>query len=73
MNFEERYGLLGKEFIHVHHIIPVSELGENYDLDPLTELVPLCPNCHAMVHRVDPPMPIEQLRLIISENNSKKE
>lgn len=73
MNFEERYGLLGKEFIHVHHIIPVSELGENYALDPLTELVPLCPNCHAMVHRVDPPMPIEQLRLIISENNSKKE
>lgn len=73
MNFEESYGSLGKDFIHVHHIIPVSGLGENYALDPLTELVPLCPNCHAMVHRVDPPMPIEQLKTIISENNSKRE
>ncbi len=64
-NFEERYGLLGKEFIHVHHIVPVSAMGDNYVVRPLLDLVPVCPNCHAMLHRSNPPMPVETLREII--------
>ena len=31
-NFEERYGALGKGFIHVHHLKPLSEIGEEYEL-----------------------------------------
>ncbi len=65
MNFQRTYGELGREFIHVHHTVPVSKMGENYTVDPLKELFPVCPNCHAMLHRTDPPMPIEELRSLL--------
>jgi 5-methylcytosine-specific restriction protein A len=49
-SFEAAYGEIGADFIHVHHTVPASQLGNNYQLDPLTDLVPLCANCHAMAH-----------------------
>lgn len=51
MNFEDVYGPIGRGFIHVHHIIPISEIGEEYVVDPIHDLVPVCPNCHAMLHK----------------------
>ncbi|MCK9166490.1 MAG: HNH endonuclease [Acholeplasmatales bacterium] len=50
-NFFEEYGEIGRDFIHVHHIIPISQIKKNYVIDPFKELVPVCPNCHAMLHR----------------------
>lgn len=61
-NFGETYGEAGRGFIHVHHVTPVSRLGEGYQVNPATDLVPLCPNCHAMAHRFDPPASVGQLR-----------
>ena len=43
----------GKEFagkIEVHHIVPISEIGTDYKVDPETDLIPVCPNCHAILH-----------------------
>lgn len=71
MNFKETYGLLGAGFIHVHHAVPVSQMGEDYKVDPEKELFPVCPNCHAMLHRVDPPMTIADLREIYRQNTSR--
>ncbi len=51
MDFEEMYGELGKGFMHVHHIKPISEIGQKYEVNPINDLVPVCPNCHAMLHR----------------------
>lgn len=51
MNFEEVYGEIGKGFIHVHHIVPLHEIGGSYKVDYKRDLVPVCPNCHAMLHR----------------------
>jgi 5-methylcytosine-specific restriction protein A len=51
MNFEEVYGEFGKGFIHVHHIVPLHEVGGSYKVDYKKDLVPVCPNCHAMLHR----------------------
>lgn len=48
-DFEETYGSLGKEFTEVHHIVPVSEGERENDY---RNLVPLCPNCHRMIHRL---------------------
>ena len=48
-SFEVAYGEIGKDFIDVHHVVPLW-LGAGYELDPLTDLVPLCANCHAMAH-----------------------
>ncbi|WP_180237320.1 HNH endonuclease [Priestia megaterium] len=67
-NFEEKYGALGKGFIHVHHIVPVSQLGSDYEINPEKDLVPLCPNCHAMIHKQNPPYSVEELKLIILSN-----
>ncbi|HEX7201932.1 MAG TPA: HNH endonuclease [Arthrobacter sp.] len=50
-SFEARYGELGEGFIHVHHTVPPSLLGNGYQLDPVADLVPLCANCHDMAHR----------------------
>ncbi|MGE4572568.1 MAG: HNH endonuclease [Candidatus Izemoplasmatales bacterium] len=51
MDFEKKYGVLGKGFIHVHHIIPISEVNKEYVIDYKNDLIPVCPNCHAMLHR----------------------
>ncbi|MCT7581447.1 HNH endonuclease [Aliarcobacter butzleri] len=53
-DFEKKYGLIGKEFIHVHHLIPLSEIKEEYEVNPIEDLIPVCPNCHAMLHRKIP-------------------
>ncbi|MEQ8746327.1 HNH endonuclease [Pyruvatibacter sp.] len=61
-DFEHVYGELGADYIHVHHIIPLSEIGEEYAIDPTADLVPVCPNCHAMIHRTRPALTIEELK-----------
>lgn len=61
-NFEKIYGEIGAGFINVHHITPVSKLGEGYLVNPVDDLVPVCPNCHAMLHRFDPPITVEEMR-----------
>ena len=52
LRFEERYGEIGRGFIHVHHITPLSQVADDpgYKLNPIEDLVPVCPNCHAMLH-----------------------
>lgn len=52
MNFENVYGKVGKGFIHVHHISFISSHGgASHNIDPKNDLIPVCPNCHAMLHR----------------------
>lgn len=69
-NFEDVYGQLGKDYIHVHHLIPLSEIGENYEVNPIKDLIPLCPNCHSMIHRTKPALSIETLKEHHKENAS---
>ena len=64
-DFEAKYGSIGREYIVIHHTTPVSAMGEDYIVDPATDLVAICANCHAMVHRVNPPMPILELRKLL--------
>lgn len=64
-NFEKRYGTIGKGFIHVHHLKPLSEIGKEYEINPQKDLCPLCPNCHVMVHQRMPPYSIEEVKEMI--------
>lgn len=64
-DFQEKYGEIGKDFIHVHHTKPLGEIGAEYKVDPINDLRPVCPNCHAMLHRRKPPFGINELRSII--------
>ncbi|MGN2271671.1 HNH endonuclease [Priestia megaterium] len=62
MNFEKCYGELGKDFIHVHHEVEISTIGEEYEIDPIKDLKPVCPNCHAMLHKRRPAYSINELK-----------
>ena len=66
LDFSEKYGTLGSEYIEVHHRVPVSEMGGAYRLDPVKDLVTVCANCHAMLHRAKPPLSVEALAQIIN-------
>ena len=65
--FEEKYGQIGNDFIEVHHVKPVSMMNENYIVDPIKDLVPLCSNCHSMIHKNNPPFTVSELQKIICE------
>jgi len=72
LNFEEKYGNLGKGFIHVHHNKPLSELGPTR-INPQTDMSVLCPNCHAMIHRKkDQTLSLEELWGLIRKNACRK-
>ena len=69
-SFEKMYGDLGKDFIHVHHIVPLNTIGEKYEVNYKTDLIPVCPNCHAMLHRKvnGEYYSVEELKSIINKN-----
>ena len=67
-DFEKTYGALGKNFIEVHHLVPLSSLDEEVKVNPETDLVCLCANCHRMIHRkVNAILTPEQLKHIMVE------
>lgn len=66
LNFGDRYGDIGDGFIHVHHLRPLAQGGEQ-EIDPVEDLRPVCPNCHAMLHQSSPPLSIEELRRRLRE------
>lgn len=68
-DFEKMYGDLGKEFIHVHHEVDISTIGDEYEVDPVKDLKPVCPNCHAMLHKTRPAMKIEKLKKLINKSS----
>lgn len=72
MSFAETYGLFAKDFIHVHHITPLHQISERYEVNPETDLIPVCPNCHAMLHRQENgvPMTVERLKLLYEVSKS---
>jgi predicted HNH restriction endonuclease len=65
-DFEKAYGEHAKGFIHVHHVKPISEYEEDQAVDPVTDLITLCANCHSVVHRrPDMLLSVEQLKSMI--------
>lgn len=64
-NFEKQYGDMGAAYIHVHHLKPLATIGSEYEIDPIRDLRPVCPNCHAMIHKREPPYTIEEMKQIV--------
>jgi 5-methylcytosine-specific restriction protein A len=65
-NFERQYGPIGKGFIEAHHKIALAS-KKGTRLSSVDDINVLCANCHRMVHKEAPPIPIERLRRIIRE------
>lgn len=65
-DFEKTYGVRGIGFIEIHHTKPLYLLDDEIVINPYTDLVPVCSNCHKMIHRrKDSVLSIEELRLLI--------
>jgi len=62
----QRYGSVAQGYIHVHHLKPLASIGEAYRVDPVTDLRPVCPNCHAAIHLSNPPTAVDELRQSLS-------
>lgn len=60
------YGRIAEGFIHVHHNKPISAIKVEYTLDPILDLRPLCPNCHAIAHLRQEPYSIEEIKDMIT-------
>lgn len=71
-DFARVYGALGEGFIHVHHIVPLSEIRARYVVNPVKDLRPVCPNCHAMLHRERPALSIDKLKALLKPGHGRK-
>lgn len=68
-NFYEFYGVRGKDYIEVHHLIPLSTLDEEFEINPVTDMAVVCSNCHRMIHRErNNILSIAELKQIISQS-----
>jgi len=52
---------MGEGYTHVHHLTLLSQIAQEHEVDPVKDLRPVCPNCHAMLHTRTPPLSIEEL------------
>jgi 5-methylcytosine-specific restriction protein A len=65
MSFAEAYGDLAASYIQVHHLKPLGDIRAEYALDPIQDLRPVCPNCHAVIHLMKPPMSVDEIRQLV--------
>ena len=68
-DFYKEYGEIGLDYIHVHHLINLAKIGKEYIVNPEKDLIPVCPNCHAMLHKRSPSFSVDEMKEIV---NSKK-
>lgn len=64
-DFAERYGRYGEGYIEIHCKKPHASIRDWKDVDPAADLVPLCSNCHRMVHRADPVLLVGDLKKML--------
>jgi len=64
------YGAEALGVIEVHHLQPLSDVGEAHTVDPLRDLIPVCPNCHAVIHRRTPSFTTEEVRAMLEASRN---
>ena len=66
VSFKTLNGPIGKGFIHVHHLELLSNSEGEREVDIESDLIPVCPNCHAMIHRQTPPFSVNEMRTLLA-------
>jgi 5-methylcytosine-specific restriction protein A len=62
LTLSDIYGPAGDGLIHVHHLVSLAKIGKAYQLDPIKDLRPVCPNCHAIIHAREPHYSIDEVK-----------
>lgn len=73
LDFGAVYGETMDGFIHVHHLRPIADVGEEYEVDPIDDLRPVCPNCHAALHSRTPPLAISDVQAMFRRRGNADE
>ena len=69
----ETYGAIADGFVHVHHLRPLADIGREYMVDPVADLRPVCPNCHAIIHLRKPQLSIDEAKALLLAARSTSE
>ena len=68
IDFGKQYGKAAKGFIHVHHVVGIATIGKAYKVNPQKDLLPVCPNCHAVMHFSEPPLTVAKVRAMMKKS-----
>jgi hypothetical protein len=72
VSLADRYGPEVNGLIHVHHLTPLASVGVESSVDPICDLRPVCPNCHAVIHSTKPPRTVEEVQEMILVGKSAR-
>jgi hypothetical protein len=64
-DFGQFYGPEADGFIHVHHREKLASRKGASKTDPVKDLVPLCPNCHSVVHLRKDTYGVEEVKVMV--------
>jgi predicted HNH restriction endonuclease len=67
LTLAEKYGEIAQGLIHVHHLCQLAGIDARYQVDPVQDLRPICPTCHAVIHSRNPPFTIEEVAEMIEK------
>ena len=69
--FGKAYDGIGQGFIHVHHLRKLSKIGDEHEVDPIADMRPVCPNCHAAIHFYREPFTIEEVKAMVARSRER--
>lgn len=69
-NFGKVYGDFARDFIHVHHLHPLAIQRAEHKVDPVHDLRPVCPNCHAVIHMRNGCLSIEEVKAMLQADSN---
>lgn len=64
-DFEAQYGERGRGVMDVHHLKPLAEIEPGYQVDPVQDFRPVCPNCHTIIHKEKVPLSMAETRALV--------
>ncbi len=67
-DFGKVYGEQFSDKIHVHHLLELSAIGEEYEVDPINDLLPVCPNCHLIAHSRTPAYTPSEIKKMLKKD-----
>ena len=68
-DFGKIYGEEFIEKINIHHLVEISSIGSEYEINPTEDLIPICPNYHLIAHSKKPAYTPDEIREMIRKNS----
>ena len=70
-DFALAYDGIGDGMIHVHHLVKLADIRKEYQIDPIRDLRPVCPNCHLVIHLYKHPFSIDEVKAMLSRSRER--